>query len=67
MFPDPFLPRVAVRVGKGSGYARLSYSRELQGIWGGGGVGGRFIAWEGTGGTLADLSIELTLLITLEL
>ncbi len=23
MFPDPFLPRVAVRVGKGSGYARL--------------------------------------------
>ncbi len=30
-------------------------------------MGGRFIAWEGTGGTLADLSIELTLLITLEL
>ena len=25
MFPDPFLPRVAVTVGKGSGYARLSY------------------------------------------
>ncbi len=24
MFPDPFLPRVAVRVGKGSGYARLA-------------------------------------------
>ncbi len=23
MFPDPFLPRVAVKVGKGSGYARL--------------------------------------------
>ncbi len=23
MFPDPFLPRVAVMVGKGSGYARL--------------------------------------------
>ncbi len=23
MFPDPFLSRVAVRVGKGSGYARL--------------------------------------------
>ncbi len=23
MFPDPFLPRVAVRVGKGSGYSRL--------------------------------------------
>ncbi len=23
MFPDPFLPRVAVTVGKGSGYARL--------------------------------------------
>ncbi len=28
MFPDPFLPRVAVRVGKGSGYARLGWSRE---------------------------------------
>ncbi len=24
MFPDPFLPRVAVMVGKGSGYARLT-------------------------------------------
>ncbi len=23
MFPDPFLPRVVVKVGKGSGYARL--------------------------------------------
>ncbi len=23
MFPDPFLPRIAVTVGKGSGYARL--------------------------------------------
>ncbi len=23
MFPDPFLPRVAVTVGKGSGYVRL--------------------------------------------
>ncbi len=32
MFPDPFLPRVAVTVGKGSGYARLvsvSLARQL--------------------------------------
>ncbi len=27
MFPDPFLPRVAVTVGKGSGYARLGMGR----------------------------------------
>ncbi len=27
MLPDPFLPRVAVRVGKGSGYARLDTYR----------------------------------------
>ncbi len=27
MFPDPFLPRVAVTVGKGSGYARLPTTR----------------------------------------
>ncbi len=36
MFPDPFLPRVAVRVGKGSGYARLDLatvvSQALAGI-----------------------------------
>ncbi len=27
--PDPFLPRVAVMVGKGSGYARLIWSAVL--------------------------------------
>ncbi len=27
MFSDPFLPRVAVTVGKGSGYARLALER----------------------------------------
>ncbi len=29
MFPDPFLPRVAVTVGKGSGYARLGIRMEV--------------------------------------
>ncbi len=31
MFPDPFLPRVAVTVGKGSGYARLSSAMDT--LW----------------------------------
>ncbi len=37
MFPDSFLPRVAVTVGKGSGYARLvdSLLREKRGGEGG--------------------------------
>ncbi len=30
MFPDPFLPRVAVTVGKGSGYARLASAHVLK-------------------------------------
>ncbi len=37
MFPDPFLPRVAVTVGKGSGYARLGGGRGRGGggkVWG---------------------------------
>ncbi len=29
MFPDPFLPRVAVTVGKGSGYARLHKTSDV--------------------------------------
>ncbi len=48
MFPDPFLPRVAVTVGKGSGYARLvvgivfiiicsNWVRSGNKGWGGGG------------------------------
>ncbi len=39
MFPDPFLPRVAVTVGKGSGYARLSCSHDDQEDSDGVGVG----------------------------